>query len=424
MIRRVTIGNLAPTGEGVSKTADGVGFVAGALPGEEVEAEVLEVRKKFWKGRAISILDRSRFRRCGRHAEGCAGCDWAHFDVEAARASKRDLFLETMERIGEFPAIVFGELPIVASPLAYRLRSRFHASGQGEEARLGYFAPRSHRVEAAEDCEALSPTLASLLPPLREAIASSRAAVAEVSTVEDLEGARRLARATLAPGSDRAHANALLAAAGPLFDGVAIASSDGPILAKRGERRLWIPVAGREFPLTPGTFFQANRHLLEALSGDVRRQASEVAAGRALDLFGGVGLFAGALLDAGHSVVSVEADHAAVEQALAARRRWRAEGWTIRHGEALAFLERTRERFDVIVADPPRSGLGVALARAIARNPPSLFLYVSCETSTLARDLAALVAAGLPIARAALYDLFPLTHRVEAVVALSASGAD
>src|ERR1700693_5838696 len=55
MLKRVTIANLAPTGEGVSRTSEGIGFVAGALPGEEVEAEVLEVRRKFWKGRAAAI---------------------------------------------------------------------------------------------------------------------------------------------------------------------------------------------------------------------------------------------------------------------------------------------------------------------------------------------------------------------------------
>src|SRR5450759_805397 len=65
MLRRVTIANLAPTGEGVSRTSDGIGFVAGALPGEEVDAEVLEVRRKFWKGRAAAILNRSALRRTG-----------------------------------------------------------------------------------------------------------------------------------------------------------------------------------------------------------------------------------------------------------------------------------------------------------------------------------------------------------------------
>ena len=78
--------------------------------------------------------------------------------------------------------------------------------------------------------------------------------------------------------------------------------------------------------------------------------------------------------------MTVEADHAAVEQALAAKRRWKAEAWTITHGEALGSLGRARESFEVIVVDPPRAGIGLPLARALAGRPPRLLLYVSCET--------------------------------------------
>src|SRR5262249_27822476 len=168
---------------------------------------------------------------------------------------------------------LFGDLPIESSPPAYRLRSRFHVSGRGEGAAVGYFAPRSHRVESAEECEALSDSLRALLPRLREAVAESGAPVSEIAAAADLAGSRRLARATLAPGADRKDANSLLAAASPLFDGVAVASPEGPILARSGERRLWIPVEGRELPLTAATFFQVNRHLLEPLHADVRRRA-------------------------------------------------------------------------------------------------------------------------------------------------------
>ncbi|HEY6148193.1 MAG TPA: hypothetical protein VIZ69_10865, partial [Thermoanaerobaculia bacterium] len=219
----------------------------------------------------------------------------------------------------------------------------------------------------------------------------------------------------------RRDANALLDALFDLFDGVAIADTEGDVLARGGERRLWIPVGGREHPVTAATFFQSNRHLLDSLHGGVAREAALTGSGRALDLFGGVGFFAGALLDAGHTVVTVEANHAAVEQAQAAKKRWRAAGWEIHHGNALAFLDRTRERFEVTVADPPRAGLGAALARALARRAGLSLLYVSCEPATLARDLAVLLAEGLPIRSARLYDLYPLTHRVEAVVALSPS---
>ena len=237
-----------------------------------------------------------------------------------------------------------------------------------------------------------------------------------------LEASRRLARVALPPDADRRDANAVLESLSGLFDGIAVAAAGGPILARAGERRLWIRVGDREFPLTAGTFFQGNRHLLGSLSAAVAREAASAPAGRALDLFGGVGFFAGALLDGGREVVTVEADHAAVEQALAARKRWRAGPWTVRHSDALAFLGRDRDPFAVIVADPPRAGLPAALTRSLSRRVGGLLVYVSCEPATLARDLAALLAGGLHIRSASLYDLFPLTHRVEAVVALSPPG--
>jgi tRNA/tmRNA/rRNA uracil-C5-methylase (TrmA/RlmC/RlmD family) len=261
----------------------------------------------------------------------------------------------------------------------------------------------------------------ALLAELSSAIGGSGAPVLEVATVESLDASRRLARATLPEGADRRDANALLDGLSDLFDGVAVTDSRGDVFARGGERRLWIPVGGREHPVTAATFFQSNRHLLESLLAGVAREAAAVSPDRALDLFGGSGFFAGALLDAGHAVVTVEADHAAVEQAAAAKKRWRATRWEVHHGDALAFLDRTRERFGVAVADPPRAGLGAPLARTLARRAGGLLVYVSCEPATLARDLAVLLAEGLHIRSARLYDLYPLTHRVEAIVALSPS---
>src|SRR5438128_10989893 len=182
MLRRATIEKLAPTGEGIARTADGVGFVAGALPGEEVEAEVGEVRKRFWKGRVVSLLTRSPLRRRGKHAEGCAGCDWSFFDTDAALRARRQLFLETMERIGEIPVASFGDLPIAESAAGYRMRNRFHVSGRGPDAAVGYFAPRTHRVEPAEDCEALSESMRALLPRLSAALPAAGTGATESPT--------------------------------------------------------------------------------------------------------------------------------------------------------------------------------------------------------------------------------------------------
>ena len=420
---RALIEKLAPTGEGVVRTTEGVGLVSGALPGEDVEAEVLRVSRKIWRGRVSAVHTASPARRTSGHADGCPACDWAHFDAAAARDAKRELFLETMSRIGKIPASEFGELSIEPSPAGYRLRSRFHAERRGAgETAVGAFAPRTHRVESLAGCLALAESMRKLLPRLGAALAESGEDVPELAVVESLDGERRLVRASLAgstAGDPAARAERLSLAIGSLFDGGLVRDDAGRVVTSWGEQRLWIAPAGRELPAAPDAFFQANRFLVGPLANHVRDAAAGVPAADALDLFGGLGLFAGALLDAGHSVVSVESDREAAAGARLARERWRARGrWEIERSDVLQFAARPG-REAVIVADPPRGGLGLPLARALAARAARRIIYVSCDPATLARDLAAIRAeGGWTIADARLFDLFALTHRVESVVVL------
>jgi tRNA/tmRNA/rRNA uracil-C5-methylase (TrmA/RlmC/RlmD family) len=410
--REVRIEKLAPTGEGIARTEDGVGFVEGALPGERVATTLYEMRKRFWRGRTDAVLEPSPDRVEGPHA-GCAGCDWAHFEPAAARRAKSALFLETMERIGRLDRASFGEPDVSASAPGYRLRTRLHAGG----GRLGYHAPGSHRIVPADSCEAIAVATRALLPRVEEAAAESGAAVTEFAILESVDGSRRLARASAA--ADAAAAARLGEALAPLVDGVRVEAPDARPLVARGERALTLAVGGREYPISVDTFFQANRHLVGSLVADVRGAAGGVGPGDALDAFGGAGLFAGALLEAGHRVQTVEADSGAVADARRAREHWAdGERWEIAGATVERFLEQDDRVFDCVVADPPRAGLGVPLARELARRTRRRLLYVSCDPATLARDLAALVGEGLAIARVRLYDLFAFTHRVEALVTL------
>lgn len=325
-----------------------------------------------------------------------------------------------MQRIGKIAPEAFGELPIAASPLAYRIRSQFHVAGRGEDLVLGQFAPRSHRIEPVNGCRALTSGTAALLREMRDALAASGATVALLATIENPAGERRLARAVLGETGkrqSRSGAQAVIAALSPLFAGVRVVDRDGRALADAGESRLPMEVAGRTFLVSAETFFQGNRHLAATLSGDVAR-AGGVERGDALDAFGGVGFFAAALLDAGHTVTSVEGSPPAARDAARTRPGWAdADRWRIVPSSVEGFLASSTRRFDVVVADPPRAGLG-ALAAPLGRRARKTFVAVSCEPATLARDLPVLIGEGLEIADARLYDLFPLTHRVEAVVTL------
>jgi tRNA/tmRNA/rRNA uracil-C5-methylase (TrmA/RlmC/RlmD family) len=418
-MRRLMIEKVAPTGEGIVRTAQGTGFVAGALPGEEVDVEVTEVHKKYWKGRVIGILAESKDRYRGSHAT-CAGCDWAHWNLSAARAAKRGLFLESMSRLGAIPSDVFGELPVVASALAYRLRARFHVEGRGDSAVLGFYRPGSHRAESAAGCLALSAGLRELLPQLAQAIARAQASVSEISIAESFDAATRVGRVVVAADTRASDGQSLCQALGGLLDGVAVVAARGKRLAASGRQEIWQLVCGRELPIAAGVFFQANRFLVSRLFDDVCAEAAG-SAGRAIDAFSGVGLFAGALLKAGHRVVSVESSSGAVRLAREAQRRWRLpeeETWRIVRSGVLPFLAAEKETFDLAVADPPRAGLCLPLAAHLAERIGRRLILVSCEPATLARDLAAILAKGWKLTGARLYDLFALTHRIESVVTL------
>jgi 23S rRNA (uracil1939-C5)-methyltransferase len=410
--REVRVEKLAPTGEGVVRGNDGVGFVDGALPDELVATTVYEVKKRFWRGRARAVLEPSADRVRGPHA-GCAGCDWSHFAEAAAREAKRSLFLETMRRIGKLDPAPFGELPIAASSPGYRMRVRLHADGS----RVGYHAPGTHRVDPADACEALAPATRALLPAIEDAMRASGAPVAEVAILENRAADRRLVRATT---SGEARSSARLGERlAATFAGVRVLGADGSVLLERGDPSLEIEVAGRPFSVSVDSFFQANRSLVVALSEAVSEETRAAAAGEALDVFGGVGLFAGALLDGGYRAVSVEADRGAVGDARRTREAWNdRDRWEIVEATAAAFLDEDDRRFDVVVADPPRAGLGTEFASALARRAKSRFVYVSCDPATLARDLPAILGEGFAIRNARLFDLFAFTHRVEALVTL------
>ena len=419
MIRRVSIEKLAPTGEGVARTAEGVGFVEGALPGETVEAEVLQEKKRFWFGRAVSILTPSPDRCAGPHT-GCAGCDWSHLSSGAARRVKPELFLETMERIGGLDRALFGDLPIVPSPAAYRIRSRFHVEGEAATTVVGFHAPRSHRVAAAQACEALTLEMRKALPELERRLGDAGVSTEEIATLETPDAARRIASVRLRGQPPALQAQGLAAALGELFEGVRVRDARGTLQGRHGADRLAISIEGRVFEVSADSFFQVNRHLAPRLSSDVRAEAKQVRGGLALDAYGGVGFMAGALLDAGHRVVSVEESALSADDARRSRKAWGAgQTWRIEASAIGRFLAAGPESFDLVVADPPRAGLGMGLARELATRTRERFLYVSCEPATLARDLAVLLDAGFGIARARLYDLFAFTHRVEAMVTLT-----
>ena len=383
---RLGIERLAPTGEGIAHLEGKTVFVEGALPGECVDAEIFEVKARFAKARTRGVNVPSPDRReVSSHAARCGGTDWAHFDPRAAREAKRHLFLETLLRIGGIAADDFGDLPISESPMEYRLRNQFHVLGGV----AGFFEKHSHRIVALDECEIVSAPTRAKTTELARSLrpGESPETIESVETVA-IDGRHEIAfwnRTRGQPVGDR--------------------------------RSVEVCVDDAAFTVSARSFFQVNRFRSFAVLRDVEALARRIG-GASLDAYSGVGFFTHALASAGCSVTAVEASASSRADAEKNRERLaRPDDVRIVDASVERFLEATPETFDLVLADPPRSGLGRS-APDLAGRARHTLLYVSCDPASLARDLRTILPLGFEIENAVLEDFFPLTHRVEALVTL------
>ena len=338
-------------------------FVRHALPGERVRAVVTEDGGgAFCRADAIAVLDPAPGRvepPCPwARAGGCGGCDWQHADGPTQRALKTAVLREQLQRLaGVERDVTVEELP--GGLLGWRHRVRLAIDDDG---RAGLRAHRSHDVLPIADCP-LVPS--GELPPVLEQRFPARD---EVEVAIDADGVRHLH-----PVGSRVR---------------------GPAVAQRA--------AGREWHLSAGTFWQVHPALAPTLVEVVGEWAQAPKAGLAWDLYGGVGLFAAVLAEQvgpDGEVRVVESARQAAADGRAALAHLEQVHWTV--GRVEHVLASLPGRPDVVVADPPRRGLGRATVAALCDRAPGRVVHVACDPAALARDVALFAAQGYDLAAAA-----------------------
>ncbi|HYH31106.1 MAG TPA: TRAM domain-containing protein [Pseudonocardia sp.] len=374
-VLELDVGPVAHGGHCVARHEGRVVFVRHALPGERVVAVVVEDGGGgFCRADTVSVREAAPQRvpaPCAwARAGGCGGCDFQHVDPAAQRALKADVLAEQLRRLAGIERVVqVEELP--GGALGWRHRVRLAVDAQG---RPGLRAHRSHDVLPIADCP-ITPTGA--LPPVLE---RRFAPGGEVEVAVDADGAVHV-------------------------------GADGPVL-QRG--------AGREWRLSPGVFWQVHPALPDALAAVVAEWADAPAGGTAWDLYGGVGLFAAVLagqVGRDGAVTVVESSRQAVADGRAELADLPQVGW--RAGRVERVLGGLDGRPDVVVADPPRRGLGRELVDALCARAPDRVVHVACDPAALARDLARFTARGYRLDGLRAFDAFPMTHHFESVALLS-----
>ena len=400
-------------------------FVPFVLEGEEVEAEIIEQKPGFARGRLETVVAPSaiRIKPGCPYFSRCGGCHYQHTSYENQLAIKAAILRETLRRMAklELPC----ELHVHPSPQwEYRNRTRLKIQTTPEFA-IGYFRFRSHDLLPVEQCPISSPLINRAIAELwsagrEQAIPKT---IIEVELFADSADSTLLVEVHCAQGTPRREARQIAESFGPLLSGVtgvavfeqqsARQSADPAVLAEFGNTKLLYKTKPFTYQVSTGSFFQANRFLIDGL---IELGANDVSGELAFDLYAGVGLFSTVLARSFAQVIAVEASQTSFSD--------------LRHNcaQEVKAVRATTEKYlsqssglhpDFVVADPPRGGLGENVVRRLAALEVPRINYVSCDPSTLARDLRTFVGLGYRIAEAHLIDLFPETFHIESVFYLA-----
>jgi len=399
-------------------------FVPLVLPGEKARVRVTESKAGYATAEAEEIVAaaRERIAPACQHFGACGGCQYQHTDTATQLTLKKAILRETLERGGVAVPAEIGVLS--GEPFGYRNRIRLAFDAAGEP---GYRGRRSHAVVAVREC----PIAAPLLVEAAEAFAQVFRDVApklkptEISLFCNPDGSALLASIYTASAAKvrfdelaRVMRERVPALTGAELVVEGRAGEPSRTIVRWGEDSLAYRAAGFDYRVDHGAFFQVNRWLVDAL---VERVTAGHKGKLAWDLFAGVGLFARRLAAQFERVVAVESAPAATA---ALEANLRGTGGTAVTAETLRFLRQNRGKRadlvvpDLVVVDPPRTGLGAETCRLLAETAAPAVVCVSCDPATLARDLRALTNSGYAIESITLADLFPQTFHMETVVQL------
>lgn len=411
------VDRVSNSGDGVAQHQGRAVFLSGTLPGERVAAEIAESGKVL-RGENIEILSPSPARRspsCSLAAR-CGGCDWMHIEEATQIELKQELVLSSIEHLGGLSRDSFELLPLVKSTaaLGYRRRASLHPVG----ASLGFHGRGSHARVQVESCPALTAPLSDF--PGRLAARLGANSLKELEEVRLLECDGRVAvslhfRAQIRP---RHRDVMMLALRDGMIDGAILQPGEG----KGQAEVLGKPVLEDDGVLhRPDGFAQANAEVNRRLVQQAVELLEPRPADRLLELYCGNGNFTYRLAAAAAHVTAVES--AALSVALAQQGALDRGLNNVRfvQGDSektAAGLVRENARFERLLVDPPRSGASGVGAWA-AQLLVDRVAYVACEPTSLARDAKGLVAQGYRPLALQLFDLFPQTHHVEALMVFS-----
>ena len=380
---QVTIEKVAHGGHFIARHEGAVIFVRHGIPGENCTIQITSTGSSFNRADVVSVETPSEFRvqaPCSfANRNGCGGCDFQHISVDHQRTLKSDVIAEQFSRIAKIDLRI--DVEEVGESTQWRTRAIATTDRNGK---LGFYKSRSHSIAPVTDCIICVETMNFSEIASRDLKGDVRVEISASNT-----GERSIA---LAPtrGEEKARL------------------TEGPSVLHEN-------VLGRALEVSQESFWQSHKNAPEVLTQVVLDFAQLNPGEHVLDLYGGVGLFSAAIVDAVGPTGHVDLiEGSKIATADAARNFAAYSNVTIATGDVAKLLPRITAA-DVVVLDPPRDGAGKDAVAHIARLAPRAIVYVACDPAALARDTAYLADHSYSLVKVRAFDLFPMTHHIECV---------
>jgi 23S rRNA (uracil1939-C5)-methyltransferase len=393
-------------------------FIRYAAPKELVEVEVLREKKDYTEAVVKTVKIGSQWRRTAscKYYTHCGGCQLQHIEYEEQLRAKVDILLESLERIGKIKLNSISGVLGSKEEFGYRTRVQFKV----REGRLGFFAWGSGELVPIEECLLAHPKINQLIPSFKETARLLKELQEVHVFYSPQEDEFLLKLITISPMESQKLRKLKEHILPKEVVGLGNYTLLGGKLIKRavvGREFTFVKSGGFVLRVSNDAFFQVNHTLYEDFPKLV---AEGERAKRVLELYSGVGFFSFWLSEVCEFIFASDANQSAIKDAMYNAKLNQVSNISFAHERAIDTLKNhAGEVIDLLVFDPPRDGLSEGETKLIVQNKPKRIIYISCNPTTLARDLRVLTSNGYKIESVHLVDNFPQTYHIESVVKLT-----
>ena len=418
----VKIDSLSFGGSGVGRISGKVIFVPYSAPGDDIKVRITKDAKGFAEGDIVEFISASPLREeppCPLHSI-CGGCQWLHIPYKEQLKAKEEIFKGTLRRIGKMdPSIV---LPAQPSPLELNYRSRVQFKVL--ENKIGFYKRESHELVEIAECPLAHPLINLVLKGLRDIWPPSPSSIARVDINVSPSDDNGIVSIYLSERSnfDFNRFFRTLNRSVPEITGLIVHIGKEEKIS--GSSYLFSQEGVFRFRASEGSFSQVNYQQNLNMKDYILSLADLKGDETVLELYSGGGNFTIPIAGRAGKVIGIEVGKSSISDAL--------ENARINNIKNAIFIQATAEKglkeiqnskfktqnFDLVLIDPPRDGCSKEVTEGIVSFKPKKIIYVSCNPSTLARDLGRFQTMGYAARSSRPFDMFPQTYHIESVTEL------